>query len=44
MYDSKKKIKRHFRDVEAIWLYGPPGAGKSRFVRDLYKDDLYIKP
>lgn len=30
-------------DVRGLWIFGKPGTGKSRYVRDTYGDDMYLK-
>ena len=30
-------------DVKGLWIVGPPGTGKSHYVRTTFGDDLYIK-
>lgn len=27
-----------------LWICGPPGTGKSSTIRDVFGDDLYVKP
>jgi hypothetical protein len=38
-FEQGRKFKTY-----VVWLWGPPGTGKSRFVNDKHPDDLYIHP
>lgn len=43
LYNIIKKDKIENRTEENLWIYGKPGTGKSRYVRDIYGESLYLK-
>lgn len=44
--DTVRSEYRQLEDLKELdnhWIWGPAGAGKSRFVRDKYKESLFVK-
>jgi len=38
------EVPPNMPDVTGLWVYGPPGVGKSFYVREHYGNSLYLKP
>lgn len=43
-YKLDSKVVPEYMPKTCIWLYGPTGIGKSRYVRDNYKGQFFNKP